>query len=82
MDTVQRVVNAERKRNLLMQRASELGIALADCCAIGDGANDRLMIEAAGLGIAYHAKPVLRAATACRIDCTDLVTAKRFMQLN
>ena len=76
------VVNAERKRNLLMQRARELGIALADCCAIGDGANDRLMIEAAGLGIAYHAKPVLRAATACRIDCTDLVTAKHFMQLN
>ena len=75
------IVNARLKRSLLIGRAAEMGIDLEDCCAIGDGANDRLMIEAAGLGIAYHGKPVLRAATACRIDHTDLATAAHFMGL-
>ena len=37
----------------------ELGLAPADVLAVGDGANDRLMIEEAGLGIAFRAKPAL-----------------------
>ena len=36
--------------------------------AIGDGANDRLMIEEAGLGIAYRAKPALAAVADARLD--------------
>ena len=75
------IVNARLKRDLLIKRAAELEIDLEDCCAIGDGANDRLMIEAAGLGIAYYAKPVLREATGCRIERTDLATAAYFMGL-
>ena len=38
----------------------------------GDGANDLGMIEAAGLGVAYHAKPAVAAAAAARIDYGDL----------
>ena len=38
----------------------------------GDGANDLGMIEAAGLGVAYHAKPAVAAAAAARIDHGDL----------
>jgi len=40
--------------------------------AIGDGANDLQMIEAAGLGVAYKAKPIVAAAAGARIDHGDL----------
>jgi phosphoserine phosphatase len=43
-----------------------------DTLAVGDGANDLPMIEAAGLGVAYHAKPVVAAAASARIDHGDL----------
>ena len=42
--------------------------------AVGDGANDLAMIEAAGIGVAYHAKPVVAQAAPARIDHTDLTT--------
>ena len=76
------IVNADIKCQILQQRAQALGLALVDCCAIGDGANDLPMLSAAGLGIAYHGKPVLRAATSCHIDATDLETALYFMGLD
>lgn len=43
-----------------------------DTLAVGDGANDLPMIKAAGLGVAYHAKPVVAEAAAARIDHGDL----------
>jgi phosphoserine phosphatase len=43
-----------------------------DTMAVGDGANDLAMIEDAGLGVAYHAKPAVAAAAAARIDHGDL----------
>ncbi|WP_371398341.1 phosphoserine phosphatase SerB [Fretibacter rubidus] len=46
--------------------------------AIGDGANDLAMITAAGLGIAYYAKPAVAAAAHCAINHTDLTTALYF----
>ena len=42
------------------------------CLAIGDGANDRLMIEEAGLGVAYRAKPALAAVADARLDHNGL----------
>ena len=50
-----------------------------DTLVTGDGANDLGMIEAAGLGVAYHAKPAVAAAAAARIDYGDL-TALLYMQ--
>jgi len=50
-----------------------------DTLVAGDGANDLGMIEAAGLGVAYHAKPAVAAAAAARIDYGDL-TALLYMQ--
>jgi phosphoserine phosphatase len=50
-----------------------------DTMVVGDGANDLGMIEAAGLGVAYHAKPAVAAAAAARIDHGDL-TALLYMQ--
>jgi phosphoserine phosphatase len=43
-----------------------------DSLVVGDGANDLAMIQAAGLGVAYHAKPAVAAAAAARIDHGDL----------
>jgi phosphoserine phosphatase len=56
------VVTAARKAELLASIAHEEGISLEQTIAIGDGANDLPMLERAGLGIAFHAKPKLKAA--------------------
>jgi phosphoserine phosphatase len=56
------IVGPQRKADLLDALAQRAGIPLEQTVAVGDGANDLLMIEKAGLGIAFHAKPKLRAA--------------------
>jgi len=76
------IVNADYKCKILQQSARKLGIGLVECCAIGDGANDLPMLRAAGLGIAYRAKPILHAASSCHIDATDLASAIHFMRLD
>jgi phosphoserine phosphatase len=53
------IVDAMAKRDALVAARDELGLAREDVIAIGDGANDTLMIEEAGLGIAFRAKPAL-----------------------
>jgi len=53
------IVDAMSKREALVEARDQLGLAEEDVLAVGDGANDRLMIEEAGLGIAYKAKPAL-----------------------
>ncbi|HEX7820728.1 MAG TPA: phosphoserine phosphatase SerB [Sphingobium sp.] len=68
------IVDAERKRTELVAHAGALGIAIENTLAIGDGANDIPMIEAAGLGIAYHAKEKARAAADASISRGDLTT--------
>lgn len=72
------VVDATTKLATLRETALTEGVTLAECLSIGDGANDRQMVEAAGLGIAYRAKPVLKDAAAAQIDHTDLRTALYF----
>jgi phosphoserine phosphatase len=66
------IVGAERKRQALIEAAAERDVDLFDTLAVGDGANDIPMIEAAGLGVAYRAKPKVAAAAAARIDHSDL----------
>ena len=53
------IVNAQRKAELLEEIAKKEGIHLDQVIAIGDGANDLLMLEKAGLGIAFNAKPIV-----------------------
>jgi phosphoserine phosphatase len=53
------IVDATAKREALVETRDQLGLSPADVMAVGDGANDRLMIEEAGLGIAFRAKPAL-----------------------
>jgi phosphoserine phosphatase len=54
------IVNGSRKAELLKLIAQMEGIHREQVIAVGDGANDLPMINAAGLGIAFHAKPVVR----------------------
>ncbi len=56
------VVDRAGKADALRQFAADVGVPLSAVVAIGDGANDLDMLNAAGLGIAYNAKPVLREA--------------------
>jgi phosphoserine phosphatase len=66
------IVTAATKRQTLLSLAAELGLSLAETMAVGDGANDLPMLETAGLGVAFHAKPAVAAASRWRIDHVDL----------
>ena len=66
------IVGATTKRATLETETAALGLQPHETLAVGDGANDLAMIAAAGLGVAYHAKPVVAAAAAARIDHNDL----------
>lgn len=71
--TVQQpIVDSARKKAELEQALGQLGLDPAFSIAIGDGANDIPMIEAAGLGVAYHAKEKTRAAADAEITHGDL----------
>jgi phosphoserine phosphatase len=73
------IVGAEAKRQALLDAAAARQIPIDETLAVGDGANDIPMIRAAGLGIAYHAKPVVAEAADARIENNDL-TALLFAQ--
>lgn len=57
------IVDASAKRAVLMRVRDEIGLLATQTIAAGDGANDLLMLEEAAVGVAYHAKPVVRART-------------------
>jgi phosphoserine phosphatase len=66
------IVDAQTKRETLLGEVSRLGVSLSATIAVGDGANDIPMIETAGLGVAFHAKPKTEAAADARIRHGDL----------
>ena len=67
------IVDAQYKAKTLTRLAQEYEIPLAQTVAIGDGANDLPMIKAAGLGIAYHAKPKVNEKAEVTIRHADLM---------
>ena len=66
------VLGREAKLAALQEEAGALDLSLEDTLAVGDGANDLAMIQAAGLGVAYRAKPVVAAAADAAVDGADL----------
>jgi phosphoserine phosphatase len=66
------VLGREGKHDTLIALRERLRLVRQDTLAVGDGANDIPMIEAAGLGIAFHAKPALREAAGACVDYGDL----------
>ena len=73
------VLGRDGKADALRQTAAARGIPMALTMAVGDGANDRAMVQAARLGVAFSAKPALRGHAAVRIDHGDL-TALLYLQ--
>lgn len=71
------ILGRAAKQAALERYSDEFG-GPASAIAIGDGANDLAMIQAAGLGIAYYAKPIVASAAHCAINHTDLTTALYF----
>src|SRR4051794_21668351 len=66
------ILGREAKLETLVELRQRLGLAREETLVVGDGANDIPMIEAAGLGVAYHGKPAVANAAAARIDHGDL----------
>jgi len=73
------ILNRDGKLNALKRIAADRKVDLADTIAVGDGANDLPMLLAAGLGVAFRAKPSVAAAAPLRIDHGDL-TALLYLQ--
>jgi phosphoserine phosphatase len=73
------VLGREAKLATLESLARELSIGPRDAIAVGDGANDLAMLAAAGMGVAFRAKPVVAAQAKLRVEHGDL-TALLFLQ--
>lgn len=73
------ILGRQAKLDALLALREEHGLEKHETLAVGDGANDLAMIGDAGLGVAYHAKPVVAEAAGARIDHGDL-TALLYLQ--
>ena len=71
-EVVEPILGRATKLATLIELTESFDLDGVDTLVTGDGANDLGMIEAAGLGVAYHAKPAVAAAAAARIDYGDL----------
>ncbi len=66
------ILGRDAKLAKLQALAEERGVQLSATLAVGDGANDLAMLKAAGLGVAYYAKPIVAAEVTNHIEHTDL----------
>jgi len=66
------ICDGEEKKKMLLETCAALGLAPAVAIAVGDGANDLPMMSVAGLSVAYHARPKVRAAANVAIDSGGL----------
>lgn len=73
------ILGKDAKRRRLEELVAERNLAFSETLAVGDGANDLAMIERAGVGVAYRAKPAVGAAADMRVDYGDL-TALLYLQ--
>ncbi len=72
------ILGGAAKQQALLDVCKQKGLAPDDALAIGDGANDLMMVESAGLGLGFHPKPVLAEAADAQIRHTDLASALYF----
>ena len=76
-----RIVDRAMKAEVMGQWAQELGVAPEDVMAVGDGANDIDMARAAGLSVAYRAKPALREVADTQVSILNLDALRFFLDL-
>jgi phosphoserine phosphatase len=69
---IEPILGEGAKLGALKEIAAAMGLTLDDTLAVGDGANDLPMLEAAGLGVAYRAKPKVAAGADARLEHADL----------
>ena len=66
------ICDGAEKRRTLLEVSTLLGLEPSQCIAVGDGANDLPMMDVAGLSVAYHAKPTVRAQAMVSIESGGL----------
>ena len=71
-NVIEPILGEGAKLSALKEIAAAMGLTLEDTLAVGDGANDLPMLQAAGLGVAYRAKPKVAAGADARVEHTDL----------
>ena len=71
-EVIGEIVNAEKKREHLLTTCAQLGVSGNAAIAMGDGANDLLMMGVAGLSVAFRAKPSVKAQAAVALDVVGL----------
>jgi phosphoserine phosphatase len=71
----QPILGREAKLVALDEEADSIGVSAADAIAMGDGANDLAMIEAAGMGLAFRAKPIVAEQADVAIRGKSLIPA-------
>jgi len=81
-ELIEPILDSSAKLKSLQDFQRQWKLTVDQTAAIGDGANDIPMLEAAGLGIAYRAKPATRAAAGASIDHTDLTSVLYFQGYN
>lgn len=76
------IIDAHQKRTLLQSVAADNGVDISQTLAVGDGANDLLMLHAAGLGIAWRAKSKVQLEAPTRINGESLVDVLYLLGFN
>ncbi|KAM3421211.1 hypothetical protein BST61_g1620 [Cercospora zeina] len=67
------IIHGHKKRELLLEIAKENGISQGNVIAVGDGSNDLPMMEVAGFGVAFNAKPKVQDAAPCKLNSKSLL---------
>lgn len=80
-DVERPILDKEFKQKKLVELSASIGVKPHEAMAIGDGANDLPMLQAAGMGVGYYPKPLLKDALVNRIEYTDLASLIYVLQL-
>ena len=76
------IVDAQTKEKLLVSLAEKEGVSMKQVVAVGDGANDIYMLAAAGLGIAFNAKPIVQQHVQASINISNLELILYFLGIS
>lgn len=76
------IIDGNKKAEILMTLMQAHSLTKDQVVAVGDGANDLMMMAEAGMGIAYNAKPKVQLQASCKINVPSLLSVLYFMGFN